>query len=87
MSRLNTERELILTPKRVLYAVSKLKEIGIDSIIVRDNKKIEFYRRKNKQVVLFAYSGWWSGKGIGSGRGIDSLIKILLADKKEVDNG
>ena len=75
--RLDQEREKILTPKRKEYAIKKLQEKGIDEIVCFEDKRIEFYRVGNKKVVLFPYSGWWSGKGIGSGRGIEKLLKLL----------
>lgn len=75
--RLDQERERILTPKRKEYAIKKLQEIGIKEFVCFNDVRIEFYRAYNKKVVLFPYSGWWSGKGIGSGRGIDNLLKLL----------
>lgn len=76
-NRLDKEREEILTPKRKEYAIKKLQEKGIYEITCVDDKRIEFYRTRDKKVVLFPYSGWWSGKGIGSGRGINELLKLL----------
>jgi len=75
--RLNNKREDELTPKRLEYAVKKISEKGFNAEIQPCNQKIIFERAKNKTVVLFVYSGWWSGKGIGSGRGIENLLKLL----------
>lgn len=33
--------------------------------------------RENHIVKLYPYTGWWTGKGIGSGRGIHKLIEKL----------
>lgn len=76
-SRLDAQREIELTPKRMKYALNKLSELGYNITQSPCGKKITFDRKTGKSVVLFVYSGWWSGKGIGSGRGIEKLIKTL----------
>lgn len=74
--RLDQARQKELEPKRIKFAKDKLESLGY-KITVETSEKIEFIRTTNKNVVLFPYSGWWSGKGIGSGRGITNLIKAL----------
>lgn len=74
--RLDQERQKALEPKRLNYAKETLISLGYE-IHNQTSDKLEFYRKPNKNVVIFPYSGWWSGKGIGSGRGIKQLIKIL----------
>lgn len=76
-SRLDEKREIELTPKRMKYALDKLSDLGYNITQSPCGKKLTFDRKPGKTVVLFVYSGWWSGKGIGSGRGIDKLIKTL----------
>ena len=76
-NRLDKKRELELTPKRMRFAFDRLTELGYSPIIQPCGTKLIFERKPNKTVVLFAYSGWWSGKGIGSGRGISNLIKTM----------
>lgn len=75
MARLDIEKQKRLEPKRLQYAKNKLKELGID-ITHEENTLIEF-QHKNNIIKLFPYSGWWSGKGIGSGRGINKLLDKL----------
>lgn len=76
-NRLDQEREKQLTPKRLEYAYNKLTELGYEVEIQPCKTRLHIHRKPNKIVVLFAYSGWWSGKGVGSGRGVHELIKIL----------
>lgn len=75
MARLDIEKQKRLEPKRLQYAKNKLKELGID-ITHEENTLIEF-QHKNNIIKLFPYSGWWSGKGIGSDRGINKLLDKL----------
>ncbi len=74
--RLDQEREAILQPQRIDYAVKALADIGIESRKV-DNTELEFTLPNGVKGKLFAYSGWWSAKGIGDGRGIYNLIQQL----------
>ena len=74
--RLDQKREKILTPKRFDYAVEQITSKGY-VVHYKDDNRIEFFRKQNKLVVFFPYSGWFSGKGIGHGRGIKNLIKLI----------
>jgi hypothetical protein len=76
-NRLDQEREKILTPKRLQHAYETLDALGYEIYISECEKKLTFDRKPNKTVVLFVYTGWWSGKGIGSGRGLNELIKTM----------
>lgn len=71
------ERERELTPQRLNYAVEKIKNKGFEPLILEDGKELTFLRSNGKEVRLFVYTGWWSGKGIGSGRGINNLLKLI----------
>lgn len=58
-----------VTPNRMEYAARLLRDAGhtVDNgepgqIII------------NGYITLWAFTGWWSGKGIGSGRGIKNLV-------------
>lgn len=31
----------------------------------------------NGYIKLWPYTGWWSGKGVGSGRGVKKLLRVL----------
>ena len=75
MARLNIERQLELEPKRMEYAMQKIKEKGFNPIQV-SNTEINFDRGGHK-IYFFPYSGWHSGSGIKQGRGINKLLKQL----------
>lgn len=75
--RLDVQRERELSPIRMKYAVDKLTDRGYHVEISPCGKKLQFERVPGKTVVLFPFSGWWSGKGIGSGRGIHNLLKLV----------
>ena len=75
MKKERKERRKSLEPSRVQYATDLL----IEAWDARE-KAIYIYNandRKNHIAKLYPYKGWWSGKGIGSGRGIHKLIEKL----------
>ena len=74
-NRLNQEREKELQPKRIDYAIEKIRECGIETTL-SDETKIQFLF-KGEKVTLFPYSGWASGKSIKAGRGLQNLLKQL----------
>lgn len=76
MARLDQERQTQLEPKRVQYAKDKLKEKGFE-IQCSDQNRLMFLYKGNK-IEFFPYSGWYSGKGIASGRGLVNLLNKLL---------
>ena len=69
MKKEREERRKALEPNRVQYATGLLTEAGF--VVVWDCRANTFIAR------LWVYTGWWSGKGIGSGRGVHKLIKKL----------
>lgn len=75
MARLNIERQLALEPKRMEYAMSKIREKGYVPVDVSDTE-INFYRLGHK-IYFFPYSGWHSGVGINAGRGLKNLLKQI----------
>lgn len=75
MARLDKDREAELTPKRMDFALNILKSIGIEPDEVTD-KSITF-TWKGESVTFWAYSGWFSGKSVTDGRGINNLVKQL----------
>lgn len=80
MKKEREERRKALEPGRVQYATSLLTEAGF--VVVWDCPEralcIYRYNRANKLIArLWVYTGWWSGKGIGSGRGVHKLIEKL----------
>lgn len=74
-NRLDQQREKTLEPKRVQYALDRLKEKGIEAKVY-GGKRIEFEHEGNT-ITHWPYSGWHSGKGIKDGRGIHKLLKQL----------
>lgn len=75
MSRLDTERQERLEPKRMDVARKKIEELGYD-IFFSDEKVLTFIH-KGQAVQYFPYSGWHTGKSIKDGRGLNNLLKQL----------
>lgn len=75
MSRLDPERAKEPTPKRMEYALVQLDKAGILEFECTD-KTIKF-NHKGHTVTLYAFSGWFTGKSIKDGRGIDNLLNQL----------
>ena len=75
MKRLDIEKQNKLEPQRIEYAKLELSKKGIE-ILFEDNVSLKFMINK-KLITLFPYSGWFSGKGIKDGRGIENLLKQL----------
>lgn len=73
--RIDTERQKELEPKRIEHVKKLLAKRNIP-IEYESNREIRFIH-KGKRIVIFPYSGWFSGKGIVDGRGISNLIKQL----------
>lgn len=73
--RLDIERQKELEPKRFAYAIEKLQELGL---IITDQVKgrIQF-EFKGEIVTFYPYSGWFTGKTVKDGRGIELLLKQL----------
>lgn len=75
--RQDTEREAELTPKRTEYARTELEKIeGVTNIQVVNDICITFTYKKY-QITFWPYSGWFSGKGVIAGRGIQNLLTQL----------
>jgi len=75
MARLDKQKQSELEPKRIQFAKSKLEELKIE-ITKQTSVEIQFLFKGNT-ISFFPYSGWYSGKGIKSGRGINNLLKQL----------
>lgn len=75
MARFDTDRQKELTPKRIQYAEDRIRALGLDIISMDANKIVFSYRQE--AITLYVYSGWYTGRGIKDGRGIDNLIKQL----------
>jgi hypothetical protein len=60
-------------PKRMEYALRQLRDAGH----IADAMDHQTINVVEHGITLWVYSGWWAGKGIGSGRGIHDLLKKL----------
>lgn len=68
------EQDLVekLQPKRMQYCMETLKGLGLSPKQIDDTElNVDINGNICK---LWPYSGWWSCKGIGSGRGIRNLV-------------
>lgn len=75
MARLDPERRIKLEPSRMAYAINQIEFLDY-SILYRDSKKIVFIFNGDK-ITLYPFTGWFTGKSITDGRGIENLIKQL----------
>lgn len=76
MARLDTEKQNRLEPERMAYARERLTTLTEVDITETTDKRIVF-TFKNKKVTFYPYSGWFSGKSVKPGRGIDYLLQQL----------
>lgn len=80
MKKEREERRKSLEPSRVQYATDLLIEAMYAVAWDGREKAIYIYNgsdRKNHIAKLYPYTGWWAGKGLGSGRGVHKLMKKL----------
>lgn len=74
MGRLDKKRQDKLEPIRIQTAINKLNKIVF--ILSVTDKEIRFMY-KDHIITFYAYSGWFTGKTVTDGRGLDNLIKQL----------
>lgn len=72
MKEQRAKERAIKEPRRLNYAVGELQKAG-HIVQVIDHQTI----RVDGDVTMWVFTGWFSGKGVGSGRGIHNLIKKL----------
>ena len=75
MSRLDTDRQKELEPKRIAFAKEEIKKLGHEIIGVTENR-IDFVF-DSAVVQYFPYSGWHTGKSITDGRGWKKLYNQI----------
>ena len=75
MARLDKERQAELEPKRMAYAIERIKEKGFDVEQFSETELRFLYR--GSIVAFFPYSGWASGATIKDGRGLKKLLMQL----------
>jgi hypothetical protein len=73
-NRLDQERKARLEPARIKSCSEKLESLGYQ--VTQNHVALEFIFKGNK-ITFYPYSGWYSGKGIGSDRGFNKLLKKL----------
>lgn len=61
---------------RVSYARTKLEERGIVYLYNENIKAIEFVH-KGCIIRFYPYTGWFNGRSVKEGRGLDNLLKQL----------
>lgn len=69
------ERQEQLEPGRIIYAKKMLKEIGY--IAEQVNERAIKFNYNGEPVVLYPYSGWFTGKTVKDGRGIYNLLRQI----------
>lgn len=62
---------------RIKFAKSELEKRGYEVTHDVANKCLIFEHKGNK-IRLFPYTGWFTGKDIKDGRGLQTLLKRLL---------
>ncbi len=74
-SDLRFERRTEKEDSRVEYAKQRLSKLGYETRFDEGNRCLLFALKSGSIARIWPYTGWWSGKGIGSDRGIKKLIK------------
>ena len=63
-------------PTRTEYAKQQIESLGYSTNWDAGNKCLTF-NLNGKLIKVYPYTGWFTGKGTGDGRGIHNLIKKL----------
>lgn len=74
-NRLDQDREARLQPVRMDSCQKKLEDLGYTVARV-DDTRLDFKFNGNT-IQFYPYSGWFTGKGVGSGRGFNYLLRKL----------
>lgn len=72
------EKRKNVESKRVEYSIKVLTDLGYEC---KTDGCVVYFTHNNKSCHIYPYTGWWSGKGIGSDRGIKKLVKKLNQTK------
>ena len=73
---LKKEKRYKEEPERINYAINRLQELGYEVHYRQDQKCVEFIYRGGI-VRVYPYTGWYTGRAIKDGRGINTLLKQL----------
>lgn len=74
------ERRERIEPGRVAFVEKQLSSIGYKTEYDELNKCLVF-KHKEHTCKIYPFTGWWTGKGIGSDRGVKKLLKKLREEK------
>lgn len=69
------ERKELLQPGRIEYARIKLNELGYD--VEQTSQASLRIIHRGSPVIIYPYTGWFTGKTVKDGRGIYNLLKQL----------
>ena len=73
------ERRAEIEPKRMIAAVSSIREVEGVNAVVEENS-VDVTTRKGQRFKFFPFKGWYQGVGNPkSGRGLRSFISTLKA--------
>lgn len=73
--RLDIDKQRELEPKRFEYAIVEIQKLGYE--VSYHNPTWIKFEYKGSLVTLYPYSGWFTGKTVKDGRGIDKLLKKI----------
>jgi hypothetical protein len=73
--RLDKEREAEIQPARMASCKDALEKLGF-TVQVQSDDRLQF-EYQGAPVMLYPYSGWFTGKTVKDGRGFRNLIKQL----------
>ena len=74
---LRCERRAKKEDSRIEYARRQLAGLGYTATLDDYNRCLLFKLKNGVTARIWPYTGWWAGKGIGSGRGIKKLLTTL----------
>lgn len=70
------ERQQALQPGRIEYARTQLQALGYDVEQIAPTTLRIIHR--GSPVIIYPYTGWFTGKTVKDGRGINNLLKQLV---------
>lgn len=73
--RLNQDRVKELQPKRMEFAKNEIEKLGY-TVSQIDDTELRFLFN-GSEIKVFPYSGWFQGKKIKAGRGINKLLNQI----------
>ncbi len=74
-NRLDKDRENDLQPKRMAFAINALEKLGYEVNTV-SGSELRF-NHEGATIRFYPYSGWFTGKTVNDGRGIEKLLNQL----------